>query len=131
MDGKFKGLFLNIIIAIIKSNITMICHTVYTKAGNFRKGVEMSDYTLCDKLIREYAVNYMEKVFYFALKKTGSEAEAENLCSDITLNIFLQLKKGNIPVRFTSWAANSPIFAGSMSMGTSPARASAQSVCTR
>lgn len=63
----------------------------------------MSDYTLCDKLIREYAVNYMEKVFYFALKKTGSEAEAENLCSDITLNIFLQLKKGNIPVRFTSW----------------------------
>ncbi|MBE6731141.1 MAG: sigma-70 family RNA polymerase sigma factor [Ruminococcaceae bacterium] len=55
------------------------------------------------KLMEEYSKEFLGKVFYFALKKTGSEAEAENLCSEITLNIFLQLKKGNIPMNFTSW----------------------------
>ena len=61
------------------------------------------DFSLCEKLISEYAENYMEKVFYFSLKKTGSVDEAENLASDITLNILNQLKKGNIPQYFSAW----------------------------
>ena len=36
-------------------------------------------------LAHKYADEYMEKVFYFCLKKTGSRQEAEDLSSDISL----------------------------------------------
>lgn len=29
--------------------------------------------SMCDRLISEFADNYMEKLFYFCLKKTGNE----------------------------------------------------------
>ena len=32
-----------------------------------------------DRLVNEFAANYMEKLFYFCLKKTSSNAEAEDL----------------------------------------------------
>ena len=32
-----------------------------------------------DRLIDEFAENHMEKLFYFCLKKTGSQIEAEDL----------------------------------------------------
>lgn len=50
-----------------------------------------------------YILCYMEKVFYFCLKKTGDRREAEDLAQDISLNVLVQLKKGNQPRDFSAW----------------------------
>jgi len=56
-----------------------------------------------DRLIREFTENYMEKLFYFCLKKTGSNAEAEDLTQEIALQIMMALNKGTIPTSFSAW----------------------------
>ncbi len=56
-----------------------------------------------DRLINEFAENYMEKLFYFCLKKTGSHIEAEDLTQDISLQIITVLNKGTIPTNFSAW----------------------------
>ena len=56
-----------------------------------------------DRLINEFAENYMEKLFYFCLKKTGSHIEAEDLTQDIALHIITALNKGTIPASFSAW----------------------------
>jgi len=56
-----------------------------------------------DKLINEFTENYMEKLFYFCLKKTGNHMEAENLTQDIALQIITALNKGTIPTSFSAW----------------------------
>ena len=59
--------------------------------------------TMTEKLIAEFTGNYMEKLFYFCLKKTGNRIEAENLTQDIALNILSALNKGTIPTSFSAW----------------------------
>ena len=56
-----------------------------------------------DLFINEFAENYMEKLFYFCLKKTGSHIEAEDLTQDIALQIITALNKGTIPTSFSAW----------------------------
>ena len=56
-----------------------------------------------DRLINEFAENYMEKLFYFCLKKTGSYIEAEDLTQDVALQIITALNKGTIPTSFSAW----------------------------
>ncbi len=56
-----------------------------------------------DRLINEFAENYMEKLFYFCLKKTGGHIEAEDLTQDIALQIITALNKGSIPTSFSAW----------------------------
>ncbi len=56
-----------------------------------------------DRLISEFAESYMEKLFYFCLKKTGSHIEAEDLTQDIALRIITALNKGTIPTSFSAW----------------------------
>ena len=56
-----------------------------------------------DRLIKEFAENYMEKLFYFCLKKTGSHIEAEDLTQDIALQIITALNKSTIPTSFSAW----------------------------
>ncbi len=56
-----------------------------------------------DRLINEFAENYMEKLFYFCLKKTGNNIEAEDLTQDIALQIITALNKGTIPTSFSAW----------------------------
>ena len=56
-----------------------------------------------DMLIREFSENYMEKLFYFCLKKTGSHVEAEDLTQDIALMIITALNKGTVPTCFPAW----------------------------
>lgn len=64
----------------------------------------MSDrISMRDRLISEFVENYMEKLFYFCLKKTGSNNEAEDLTQDIALNILTALNKGTIPTSFSAW----------------------------
>lgn len=54
-------------------------------------------------LITEFTHNFMGKLFYFCLKKTGNTVEAEDLTSDISVNILSQLQKGTIPKNFSAW----------------------------
>ena len=56
-----------------------------------------------DRLINEFAENYMEKLFYFCLKKTGNQIEAEDLAQDIALQIITALNRGTIPTSFSAW----------------------------
>ena len=56
-----------------------------------------------DRLVNEFAENYMEKLFYFCLKKTGNNAEAEDLTQDIAYQIIASLNKGTVPVSFNGW----------------------------
>ncbi|MBR3963824.1 MAG: sigma-70 family RNA polymerase sigma factor [Clostridia bacterium] len=56
-----------------------------------------------DQLIGEFAENYMEKLFYFCLKKTGNHIEAEDLTQDIALQIITALNRGTIPTSFSAW----------------------------
>lgn len=58
---------------------------------------------MCDLLINEFAENYMEKLFYFCLKKTGSHIEAEDLTQDIAIQIITALNKSTIPTSFSAW----------------------------
>ena len=57
----------------------------------------------CRQLMQEFTSGYMEKLFYFCLKKTGSRVEAEDLTSDIALNVLNALQRGTIPASFPAW----------------------------
>ena len=56
-----------------------------------------------DRLINKFTENYMEKLFYFCLKKTGSHIEAEDLTQDIALQIITALNNGTITTSFSAW----------------------------
>ncbi len=58
---------------------------------------------MCDRLTNEFIESYMEKLFYFCLKKTGSRIEAEDLTQDIALQIITALNRGTIPTSFSAW----------------------------
>lgn len=58
---------------------------------------------LRDSMIKDFAENYMEKLFYFCLKKTGDNQVAEDLTQDIAFNIINSLNRGNIPCNFPAW----------------------------
>ena len=60
-------------------------------------------YTMAQDYIRVYTRDYMEKIFYFCLKKTGNQQEAEDLASDISLSVFAELRRGVIPTHFSAW----------------------------
>ena len=67
-------------------------------------GEKMQDTNeMCNRLMGEFAENYMEKLFYFCLKKTGNHIEAEDLTQDIALQIVTALNKGTIPTSFSAW----------------------------
>lgn len=56
-----------------------------------------------DELMHLYCHEYMAKVFYFCLKKTGTQADAEDVCSDTSLQIIAALRKGTRPENFPAW----------------------------
>ena len=58
---------------------------------------------MCNQLVHEFAENYMEKLFYFCLKKTGCHEDAEDLTQDIAFQIITALNKGTIPTSFSAW----------------------------
>ncbi len=55
------------------------------------------------RIINEFTENYTAKLFYFCLKKTGNSYDAEDLASDIALNIIASLEKGTVPMNFSAW----------------------------
>ena len=56
-----------------------------------------------DKLVQDFVDNYMEKIFYFCLKKTSNRLDAEDLTQDIALNVIDGLNKGTIPDNYSAW----------------------------
>ena len=56
-----------------------------------------------EEYLNSLTQNYMNKLFYFCLKKTENSFEAENLTSDILLNIITSLERGNEPKNFEAW----------------------------
>lgn len=52
--------------------------------------------------VEHYCNNYLQKVFFFCLKRTGSQNEAEELASEINIEIISGLQK-YIPVNFSAW----------------------------
>ena len=56
-----------------------------------------------EKLMTNFCENYMEKVFYFCLRKTGEESRAQDLTQDIALQVMSALHAGTIPEHFSAW----------------------------
>lgn len=56
---------------------------------------------ICERLTHEFTEEYMEKLFYFCLKKTGNHTEAEDLTQDIALQIITALKQKQRKGSFT------------------------------
>ncbi len=56
-----------------------------------------------DELIATFAEQYMEKIFYFCLKKTGNEYEAEDLSQEIALCVLSELYRGVVPESFSGY----------------------------
>ena len=63
----------------------------------------MSDISVQEKLLAEFTEEYMEKIFYFCLKRTDSNFEAEDLTQDVAINVFCEINKGTVPVCFSAW----------------------------
>lgn len=64
-------------------------------------GNDVDKNILIQNLVRDYA----EKNYYFCVKKTGNNDSAEDLTSDILLNIIIiaALKKGTVTEYFSAW----------------------------
>ncbi len=55
------------------------------------------------RLAELYGQEYMGKIFYYCLRKTGDSYEAEDLASDITLQVLTALHEGADIVNFPAW----------------------------
>ncbi|MCH5187425.1 MAG: sigma-70 family RNA polymerase sigma factor [Oscillospiraceae bacterium] len=53
--------------------------------------------------IAEFSKEYIGKLFYFCLKKTGNTHEAEELSAEITMHIISALRRGTQPRSFPAW----------------------------
>ena len=68
------------------------------------RGENMSDMArMHDRMINDFSENYMGRLFYFCLRKTGEEDEAEELTQDIALHILSALNRGTVPENFPAW----------------------------
>ncbi|MBO7404452.1 MAG: sigma-70 family RNA polymerase sigma factor, partial [Clostridia bacterium] len=54
-------------------------------------------------LLETYCEEYLGKVFYFALKKTGNPDDADDLASDVSLAVVAALRGGREPENFDAW----------------------------
>lgn len=55
------------------------------------------------RLAELYGQEYMGKIFYYCLRKTGDSLDAEDLTSDITLQVLTALHEGVDVVSFPAW----------------------------
>ncbi len=54
-------------------------------------------------LMQDVAEAYMEKIFYFCLRKTGDQHEAEDLTADVMLNLMQAIARGTDPDCLHGW----------------------------
>lgn len=50
-----------------------------------------------------YAKEYLGTVFYYCLRRTGNEEEAQELASDISIAVLQELSRGMIPEHFSAY----------------------------
>ncbi len=50
-----------------------------------------------------FVSEYLEKIFYFCLKKTSDPHQAEELSQDISLNVLTELNNGTVIENFPAW----------------------------
>lgn len=55
------------------------------------------------ELIEQFARDYMGRVYYFCLRRTGDEHDAEDLASDIAYNVIASLRRGVEPDNFHAY----------------------------
>ena len=53
--------------------------------------------------IEEFTRDYMGRVYYFCLRRTGNEHDAEDLASDIAVNVISSLRRGAAPDSFHAY----------------------------
>lgn len=53
--------------------------------------------------LEHYCEEFLEKIFYFALKKTGNANDADDLASNISFEIFTSLNRGIEPDDLEAW----------------------------
>ena len=58
---------------------------------------------MSDKKAELFVCEYLEKIFYFCLKKTSDPHRAEELSADIALNVLIELNKGTVVENFPAW----------------------------
>ena len=58
---------------------------------------------MTETLLQQFADDYLQPLYYFCLRKTGSAEEAEELAADISLQVVEQLRRGVIPSQFSAW----------------------------
>lgn len=58
---------------------------------------------MSDKKAELFVDEYLEKIFYFCLKKTSDPHRAEELSADIALNVLRELNKGTVIENFPAW----------------------------
>lgn len=56
-----------------------------------------------EQMIKTFTEDHLEKLFYFCLKKTGNQTEAEDLTQDIALQVFTALGREAELVDFSAW----------------------------
>lgn len=56
-----------------------------------------------ERYLALYTTEFMEKIFYFCLRKCGTQDAAEELAADISLNIVTAIRRGQLPHHFTPW----------------------------
>ncbi len=63
----------------------------------------MTDKTAPRSLAEQYGRDFMGPIFYFCLRKTDDPHVAEDLTSDISLQVLTALHKGCVPANFPAW----------------------------
>ena len=58
---------------------------------------------MSDKKAELFVCEYLDKIFYFCLKKTSDPHRAEELSADIALNVLIELNKGTVVENFPAW----------------------------
>lgn len=59
--------------------------------------------TSMDNMIQTFVEDYVQKIYYFCLKRTGTPEDAEDLASDISLAVITSLNRGSLPEHFSAW----------------------------
>jgi RNA polymerase sigma factor (sigma-70 family) len=78
--------------------------TLYNRNGYGNTHSRGGDAVLTEGgLVQTYADEFLEKVFYFCLKRCGNPTQAEDLSGDITLNVLNALAGGFVPQNLYAW----------------------------
>ncbi|MBP5281790.1 MAG: sigma-70 family RNA polymerase sigma factor [Lachnospiraceae bacterium] len=59
--------------------------------------------TQSELFIQNFVADYVQKIYYFCLKRTGTPEDAEDLASEVSLAVITSLNRGSLPEHFSAW----------------------------